>query len=490
MLYLDLDDFKAVNDRLGHAEGDRLLVAVAERLRSATRAADTVARLGGDEFAVIVEETEPIEAEKAARRILAMLAEPFLLGDREVVARGSIGIAIQTADGGDADELLRRADIAMYAAKGRGGDCYLTYEPQLYDATVARMELKADLRGALERGELYVAYQPIVDLETGVITGSEALMRWDHPERGAVEPIAFIPLAEESSLILDLGRWILETACRQTHAWQAETGQAGLTISINLSGRQIADPDLVADVRRVLSASGLDPRTLTLEITESVLIQDVDATVSAFRALKSLGIRLAIDDFGTGYSSLSYLRQFPIDTLKIDRSFVNSLDDSDDSQALVRSILNLSSTLRLEAVAEGIETSEQHDVLRSLGAHRGQGYLFARPMRPGDLGDLLAARDDHAFDGDAGASFTVGCAGAEAQRPPSNRSAKDHPAMTNHRQRGTHMSSPLRRAAALFVAAPTRLLALVALGAIVLGGCGSGGPAARTINIGELNDSG
>jgi diguanylate cyclase (GGDEF)-like protein/PAS domain S-box-containing protein len=389
VLYLDLDDFKAVNDRLGHAEGDRLLVAVGERLRSATRAGDTVARLGGDEFAVIVEETEPSEADAAARRILETLASPFILAGREVVARASVGIAIQTADEGDADELLRRADIAMYAAKGRGGDCHVTYEPLLYDATVARMELKADLRGALERGELHVAYQPIVDLDSGAITGSEALMRWEHPERGAIPPIEFIPLAEESGLILELGRWILETACRQTRAWQTETGQAGLTIAINLSGRQISDPELVSDVDRVLSASGLDPRTLTLEITESVLIQDVEATVVAFRALKSLGIRLAIDDFGTGYSSLSYLRQFPIDTLKIDRSFINSLDGSDDSQALVRSILNLSATLRLEAVAEGIETSEQHLVLRALGAQRGQGYLFARPMRPGDLGDLL-----------------------------------------------------------------------------------------------------
>ena len=392
VLYLDLDDFKAVNDRLGHAEGDRLLVAVAERLRSATRAGDTVARLGGDEFAVIIEETETIQADQAARRILETLAPPFDLSGREVMARASIGIAIQVADDVDADELLRRADIAMYAAKGRGGDSHLTYEPLLYDATVARMELKADLRGALERGELHVAYQPIVDLDSGVITGSEALMRWEHPERGAIQPIEFIPLAEENGLILDLGRWILETACRQTRAWQTETGQAGLSIAINLSGRQIADPNLVSDVRRALSASELDPRTLTLEITESVLIHDVEATVTAFRALKALGIRLAIDDFGTGYSSLSYLRQFPIDTLKIDRSFVNSLDESADSQALVRSILNLSSTLRLEAVAEGIETTEQHQVLRLLGAQRGQGYLFARPMRPDALGDLLGRK--------------------------------------------------------------------------------------------------
>jgi diguanylate cyclase (GGDEF)-like protein/PAS domain S-box-containing protein len=388
VLYLDLDDFKAVNDRLGHAEGDRLLVAVGERLRSATRAGDTVARLGGDEFAIIIEESEAVAAGQSAARILEAFARPFTLGEREVSARASIGIAIQSADGGDADELLRRADIAMYAAKARGGDCHVTYEAQLQGPTVARMELKADLRGALERGELHIEYQPIVELDSGAITGSEALMRWDHPAHGPVPPIEFIPLAEENGVILELGRWILESACRQTKAWQVETG-ASLTVSVNVSGRQMADSAFVADVGRALSVSGLDPHNLTLEITESVLIHDVEATVAAFRALKLLGIRLAIDDFGTGYSSLSYLRQFPIDILKVDRSFVASLDGSSDAGALVRSILNLSATLRLDTVAEGIETSVQRDALQGLGAQRGQGYLFARPMRPDDLRDLL-----------------------------------------------------------------------------------------------------
>jgi diguanylate cyclase (GGDEF)-like protein/PAS domain S-box-containing protein len=389
VLYLDLDDFKAVNDRLGHAEGDRLLVAVGERLLAATRDGDTVARLGGDEFAIIVEETDPTQASHAAERILGAVAQPFDLGERQVAARASIGIAIRMADGADADELLRRADIAMYAAKARGGNCQVTYEPHLYDATVARMELKAELRLALERGELYVAYQPIVELESGAITGSEALMRWSHPERGPIPPIEFIPLAEESGLILDLGRWILETACQQTRTWQEETGRTELTISVNVSGRQLADPDLVDDVRRILAVSGLDPRCLTLEITESVLVLDVDQTIATLRALKALGVRIAIDDFGTGYSSLSYLRQFPVDILKVDRSFVASLDGGTDSMALVRSIVSLSSTLRLDTVAEGIETSEQRQVLRGLGAQHGQGHLFARPMQPGELGDLL-----------------------------------------------------------------------------------------------------
>ena len=390
VIFLDLDDFKAVNDRLGHAAGDRLLVAVGGRLKAVTRAGDTVARLGGDEFAIIIEETDSVEAEQAAARILDTLTPAFLLGDRQIVVRASVGIAVQSSDGADADELLRRADIAMYAAKAAGGNRHVTYEPQLYDATVARMELKADLRGALERGELDIAYQPIVDLESAAITGAEALMRWDHPKHGPVPPTDFIPLAEENGLILELGRWILESACRQARLWQEATGREELTISVNLSGRQILDPDLAADVGRILAESGIAPATLVLEMTESVLVQDVEATVSTLHALKALGVRLAIDDFGTGYSSLSYLRQFPIDILKIDQSFIASLDGTADSMALVRSILNLSSTLRLETVAEGIEESGQRDVLRGLGAQQGQGYLFARPMGPLDLGELLA----------------------------------------------------------------------------------------------------
>ena len=390
VLFLDLDDFKAVNDRLGHAEGDKLLVAVAQRLKIVTRDSDTVARLGGDEFAIIVEETDAAEADQAAARILATLTPPFELGERPISVRVSIGIAMQSIDGADADELLRRADIAMYAAKAAGGNRHVAYEPHLYDATVARMELKADLRGALERGELHIDYQPLVDLATAEILGSEALMRWNHPKHGPVPPMDFVPLAEENGLILELGRWILETACHQTRAWQEATGRPELAISVNLSGRQILDRDLVPDVRRILSESGLAPSALTLEMTESVLVQDVDATVGTLKALKAIGVRLAIDDFGTGYSSLSYLRQFPIDILKIDRSFVASLDGSRDSTALVRSILDLSTTLRLDTVAEGIEESGQLDVLRDLGAQQGQGYLFARPMGPDDLGDLLA----------------------------------------------------------------------------------------------------
>jgi EAL domain-containing protein (putative c-di-GMP-specific phosphodiesterase class I) len=307
-----------------------------------------------------------------------------------MAVRGSIGIAIHDVDGGDADELLRRADIAMYAAKARGGDGHATYDASLYEATIARMESKADLQGALERGELEVAYQPIVDMETAEVTGAEALMRWFHPVRGPIPPSDFIPLAEESGLIVELGRWILETACRQAREWQVQSGPPDLTISVNLSGRQIADADLVGDVARILATSGLDPSCLTLEITETTLVRDVETTIAVFRALKALGVRLAIDDFGTGYSSLSYLRQFPIDILKIDRSFVASLDEGTESSALVRSILNLSETLRLDTVAEGIETLEQRRALESLGATRGQGFLFARPMASDEMAAMLA----------------------------------------------------------------------------------------------------
>jgi EAL domain-containing protein (putative c-di-GMP-specific phosphodiesterase class I) len=253
-----------------------------------------------------------------------------------------------------------------------------------------RRKLELDLRKAVAFGEFELFYQPSIDVQANKLTGLEALIRWRHPERGLVPPAEFIPLAEENGLIVELGRWILETACRQTKLWQDETGRSDLSISVNLSGRQISDPDLVSDVARALATSSLDPACLTLEITETSLVRDVEATVAAFRALKSLGIRLAIDDFGTGYSSLSYLRQFPIDTLKIDRSFVAALDEGVESSALVRSILDLSETLRLETVAEGIETDEQRRALESLGATHGQGFLFARPMAPTEMAGLLA----------------------------------------------------------------------------------------------------
>jgi diguanylate cyclase (GGDEF)-like protein/PAS domain S-box-containing protein len=420
VLYLDLDDFKAVNDRFGHVEGDRLLVAVGERLQAATRAGDTVARLGGDEFAVIVEETRPAAAERAAERILGVLAPSFSIGGVELEVRASIGIAIQTSAAEGADELLRRADIAMYAAKAQGGGRQLAYEGQLYDATVARMELKADLRGAIERGELDVVYQPIVDLATGRISGAEALCRWNHPTRGSIPPLEFIPLAEESGRILDLGRWVLETACRQAQRWQDATARRDLSVSVNLSGRQVASGELVEDVSRILRSTGLEPRSLMLEITESVLVEDVGAAIDVLQRLKALGLRLAIDDFGTGYSSLSYLRQFPVDVLKIDRSFVAGVDGSAESIGLVRSILNLCSTLRLDAIAEGIETPAQRAAMHSLGTRSGQGHLFARPMPAAELASLLL-RDAALGEG------SVGPPAGRSRRPRSTAAAQPRP---------------------------------------------------------------
>ncbi len=326
----------------------------------------------------------------------------------------------------------------MYAAKAGGGHRYVSYEAQLYDATVARMELKADLRGAFERGELHVAYQPIVDLGSADITGFEALMRWNHPKHGPVAPVDFIPLAEQNGLILDLGRWILETACRQTRALQTATDRTGLSVSVNLSGRQILDPDLVSDVRRALAESGLPPSDLVLEMTESVLVQDVAATVGTLQALKALGVRLAIDDFGTGYSSLSYLRQFPIDILKIDRSFISGLDGSNDSTALVRSILDLSSTLRLETVAEGIEAGRptRHPArsgrsarpglsLRPPDGRRRPGRPARRPNAAGSAtrGVITSARAPRAIRG--GGSHVDP---TRSPGPPPER----HPPMTTH----------------------------------------------------------
>jgi diguanylate cyclase (GGDEF)-like protein/PAS domain S-box-containing protein len=390
VLFLDLDDFKAVNDQFGHSDGDRLLVDVARMLSSVTRSIDTVARFGGDEFAVLIEDADLAEAQATADRVVERLSAVITLDEREVTAKASVGIAVQATAGVTAEELVRRADIAMYAAKARGGGCHATYEPSLYDATLARMELKADLRGALERGEMHIAFQPIVDLASEALVGTEALIRWAHPRRGPVAPLDFIPIAEENGIIRSLGRWVLESAVVQTRAWQAASGRSDLTVSVNLSGRQIADPALPVDVARILTDTGFDPRALILEITESVLVGDDVETMSTLHALKALGVRLAIDDFGTGYSSLSYLGKFPVDILKIDRSFVAGLDGNPESTTLISSILDLSSRLHLETVAEGVEEATQRDTLRKLGARHGQGYLFARPMPAPDIGALLS----------------------------------------------------------------------------------------------------
>jgi diguanylate cyclase (GGDEF)-like protein/PAS domain S-box-containing protein len=393
---LDLDGFKTVNDSLGHDAGDELLISVAKRLEFQGRSSDTVARIGGDEFGILLEDdADEVGARALADRALAAFAVPFDVQGREVFIRASIGIALSVPDDSETDELIRNADTAMYAAKAAGKGRYEFFRPFMHTRALERFEVQADLERALVRGEFVVHYQPIVDFETGDALGVEALVRWNHPTRGLLGPLEFIHVAEETGAIVPLGAWVLGEACRQTAAWrEGHTGAANLWVSVNLSTRQLLEVDLITQVRDVLEASGLDPSALTLELTEGSLMQDVDETVVKLRALKELGVRLAIDDFGTGSSSLGYLQRFPIDTLKIDKSFVDGIaaDDSEDP-ALVRAIIQMATTLSLDTIAEGIEGAEQLAELRSAGCNSGQGYLFARPLQADALESFLDTAD-------------------------------------------------------------------------------------------------
>ncbi|HEU4628594.1 MAG TPA: EAL domain-containing protein [Gemmatimonadaceae bacterium] len=390
VLFLDLDNFKAVNDSLGHAEGDRLLEAVAARLLQATRGCDTVARLGGDEFGVLLEGlVREADALVVVDRISSALRRPVRLQGREVMVSASIGVA-HVEVGQDVEQVLRNADLAMYRAKAAGRGGHQVFEPGMHAAVLQRLELEADLRRAVERGELQLVYQPIVELDGGRTTGVEALVRWQHPSRGLVAPPAFIPLAEETGLIVPIGRWVLAEACRQARRWQLDApDNRTLTLSVNISGRQLLDPALTGDVATALADSGLDPALLTLEITESVLMQDTEATLATLHQLKTLGVRLAIDDFGTGYSSLSYLQRFPIDVLKIDKAFIDGVARGGSDAVLARTIVTLAGMLQLTTVAEGVEHAEQHSHLLALGCARGQGYLFARPLAADDVSRFL-----------------------------------------------------------------------------------------------------
>jgi diguanylate cyclase (GGDEF)-like protein/PAS domain S-box-containing protein len=391
VLLLDLDGFKTVNDSLGHAAGDELLGVVAKRLRAAVRPSDTVARLGGDEFVVLVEDASHAgEADAVAERLLATLAEPVTLAGRDtpISAGASVGIVTTngSAPGGD---LLRDADIAMYLAKGQGGG-WRRFEPTMRAAAVQRIELEADLRRAVQHGEFTLRYQPIVELDSGRLSGVEALVRWQHPTRGLLAPGSFIPLAEETGLLLPIGRWVLRHACQQVRAWQATIpGHRQLGISVNLSAVELAQPNLVAEVAQALAEAGLQAQHLTLELTESLLVDDTDTTVAKLNALKALGVQLAIDDFGTGYSSLAYLRRLPIDILKIDKVFVDAVANDTEASALAQAIIKLAATLRLTPVAEGIEHADQLQRLRELRCHYGQGYHFAKPLDEHQLTALL-----------------------------------------------------------------------------------------------------
>jgi diguanylate cyclase (GGDEF)-like protein/PAS domain S-box-containing protein len=392
VLLLDLDGFKTVNDSLGHDAGDELLVGVGRRLEASGRSSDTVARIGGDEFAILLEDqADALSARSAAERLLHELATPFEVRGREVFVRASIGIALSMTDGDRTDELIRNADTAMYAAKRGGKARYEFFEPLMYERAVARFEVQADLERALARSEFELHYQPIIDFATGGIEGIEALVRWHHPTRGLLSPIEFIPVAEETGLIVPLGTWVLGEACRQAAAWRrSDPAHAGMWVSVNLSTRQLLEPDLVERVLQILSESGLSPNALTLEITEGSLMQDVDETVTKLRGLKDLGVRLAIDDFGTGSSSLSYLRQFPIDVLKIDKAFVDEVAGTGpQGPLLVHAIIDMARRLGVDTIAEGIEFGEQLSELRLAGCSSGQGYLFARPLPADDLEAFL-----------------------------------------------------------------------------------------------------
>jgi diguanylate cyclase (GGDEF)-like protein len=390
VLFCDLDRFKVVNDSLGHDAGDRLLVDVAKRIVTALRPADTVARFGGDEFTILCEDIAgEIEAATIAQRIVDVFRDPFVLEDGEVFLATSLGIAIARGTDDRAEDLIRDADAAMYRAKERGKGRYEIFDEAMRADAVARLETESALRRALDRGELLLHYQPEVDIVTGEVRGFEALVRWDHPARGLLAPSAFIPLAEETGLIVPIGEWVLREACTEATRWAGMSDEP-LTLSVNLSARQLAQQDLVAMVRRAVAETGIDPSTLCLEITESAVMESGSATTAQLRALKSIGVRLAIDDFGTGFSSLAHLRRFPVDVLKIDGTFVAGLGHEPQDASIAAAVISLAHALGLETVAEGIETDEQHTVLRGLGCDLGQGYLFGHPAPAAEAVRLIA----------------------------------------------------------------------------------------------------
>jgi diguanylate cyclase (GGDEF)-like protein/PAS domain S-box-containing protein len=391
VLFLDLDHFKVVNDSLGHGLGDRLLVAISERLALALRPGDTVARFGGDEFVVLCEDVlDQSDAIAVAERIDRAVGGRFVVDDTEVFVGVSIGIACPDDVEVDPETLIRDADAAMYRAKDRGRARWELFDNAMRASAVDRLDIETALRRALERRELRVYYQPIIELESGTIDGVEALLRWEHPERGLLNPDDFIKVAEETGLIVPIGAWVLDQACRQVQRWQAATATpTPLRVSVNLSGRQLNHPSLVEDVSSVLASTGIDPAQVELEITESVLMDDVEMSRETLGRLHALGVKLAVDDFGTGYSSLSYLRRFPVDLLKVDRSFIDFLDEDGDDSAIVTAIITLAHTLGLVAVAEGVETPSQLAALRRLRCDRGQGFHMARPGTDHDTAELL-----------------------------------------------------------------------------------------------------
>lgn len=389
IMCVGLDRFNQINDDLGHSVGDRLLQAVAQRLVNGVTSEDYVARLGSGQFAIILPTTpHKKDAVLIAQTLLEQFSQTFAIDDQEIFVTASIGMALYPRDGRDIEQLLNQANKAMFQAKQQGGNCHQFYSIALSKGTSDRVALKTNLRYALERDELQVYYQPQLDLETGKIIGAEALLRWEHPERGLVSPIKFIPLAEETGLILPIGEWVLKMACQQTRHWQ-KVGYPHLKIAVNLSGRQFQQLDLRHRLVKIFTETGLRPEYLELELTESMLVENTDVAIRRLQALKALGVEIAIDDFGTGYSSLSYLQQFPFDTLKIDRCFIRNIQDNPSQAAITQAIIEMANTLDLKLVAEGVETDAELSFVVQHHCHKMQGYLFSKPLPAKEFESLL-----------------------------------------------------------------------------------------------------
>jgi diguanylate cyclase (GGDEF)-like protein len=398
VLFMDLDDFKTINDSLGHAAGDQLLAEVGERLRGCLRMPDTAARFGGDEFAILLEDGgEGVGAADVAARILEALEGAFHLEDQDVFVRASIGIATarpERATGPEgAEELLRNADVAMYIAKEAGKGRYQIFESEMHDTALRRLEMKADLQRAVDNAEFVLHYQPVIKLATDEIEGLEALVRWRHPVRGLVQPLDFIPLAEETGLIVPIGAWVLREACSQARELHdRHPGRSPVHVAVNLSARQLQRHEIVDEIAVTLSETGLEPNHLVLEITESIMMQDMSLSIQRLTELKELGVQLAVDDFGTGYSSLNYIRRFPVDILKVDKSFVDGVNEVGEESALTAAIIELAGILKLRPVAEGIERADQLAKLLELGCELGQGYYFSKPVPIEEIDELLLTR--------------------------------------------------------------------------------------------------
>ncbi len=391
VMFMDLDRFKHINDSLGHAVGDQLLQSVAQRLVDCVRQSDTISRQGGDEFVLLLPNIEHAEdAAYSAQKMLGALAQPHLIEGHDLHISVSIGISIYPNDGQDAEALIKSADTAMYYAKENGRNNYKFFEQDMNDRAVQRQSIESSLRRALERREFVLHYQPKTNLHSGEIVGVEALIRWQHPERGLLPPAQFVSIAEDCGLILPIGRWVLREACLQARAW-LQAGLPPITVAVNTSALEFRAKDFLENIRATLEDTRLEPRYLEIELTESVLMRDAESSDSVLHALAELGVKIAIDDFGTGYSSLSYLRQFPIDTLKIDQSFVNQISSNPDDATIVGAVISMGKSLKKRVIAEGVESPEQHAFLLTQGCDEGQGYYFGRPVVPEAFATLLQA---------------------------------------------------------------------------------------------------